>query len=348
MKKKFHPVRIVLCAVLVILAVFLLVNRYSVRQVWCNLTSPTIALDENAGWEKAGKVFLNVPYAEDSPAQYVDIYVPEDVENPPLFVLVHGGGFAANDAKVKQAQLMYRYFRDHGFACASVNYRLSPEAAYPAACGDVKACVRYLVHHAEEYGYDAGNIAIWGESAGGYLATMTAVSAPEAYSDVRCIGETETETFEMPAFDALVDYYGCIDFKTMQDNFREEGLLMLIPALGNTWSKQFEGGYDSLEELWLRKNKADWGEEELINASPLERVKRKESGNPDLKVKIVHGDADITVSHLQSVALAAAFSDNGTDVAFSLVPGCKHADDRLYSEEKLAEVEAFLRSSMGL
>ncbi len=343
-KQKKHVWIWIVLALLLVTGIILVVNRYTVRQIWCNVFSPTLPLDETAVWQ-GGKTLEGIHYASDSDAQYIDLYVPDNVENPPLFVLIHGGGFAFNDAQSRQAQFMYRYFRDHGFACASINYRLSPEAAYPAAVCDVKAAVRFLYHNAQEYGFNAENIAIWGESAGGYLATMTALSAPEAFSDVLCIGETQSERYPMPLFDALVDYYGCIDFVTQRSNFAEEGLITWIPTLANGWANDVLDEYDSLEELWLRKNYADWGEEEKTGASPLHRAERRENGNPALRSLLVHGDADITVSHLQSVELYEALKANGEDVTLKLVPKCKHADDRLFTDEILNEVKSFLLES---
>ena len=345
-KKKGSVLPRILLVLIAVIAVLLIVNRYTVRQVWCNIFSPTLPLDESAEWS-GGKSYEHLPYAEDSEAQYIDLYVPDTKEPAPLFVLIHGGGFAFNDAQSRQAQFMYRYFRDHGFACASVNYRLSTEAAYPAAVSDVKAAVRYLCSVSDRYGFDAGRIAVWGESAGGYLAVMCAVSAPEAFSGTLCIGETAEKRLPMPAFDALVDYYGCIDFVTQRDNFAEEGLISWIPTLANGWANEALGEYGSLEELWLRKNYADWGETEKIEASPLRRAMRQENENPALRTLIIHGDADITVSHLQSVELYDAMKDNGEDVTLRLVPKCKHADDRLFTDELLGEVEEFLRESFG-
>jgi acetyl esterase/lipase len=343
-EKRPHIILRIPAAVLLILAFILIVNRYTVRQVWCNVFSPTLPLDESAEWS-GGRSYEGLVYAEDSKAQYIDLYVP-DAESPmPLFVMIHGGGFAFNDAQSRQARFMYRYFRDHGFACASVNYRLSVEAPYPAAVCDVKAAVRFLCHNAGEYGFDADRIAVWGESAGGYLASMCAFSAPEAFSDTRCIGETEEARFEMPAFDALVDYYGCIDFVTQRENFAQEGLITWIPTLANGWANEVLGDYGSLEEFWFRKNYGDWGDEEKVEASPLHRAERQENGNPHLRSLLVHGDADITVSHLQSVELYDALTKNGSDAVLRLVPRCKHADDRLFTDELLGEVETFLQES---
>ncbi len=345
-KKKMSIAGRVLLILLLVIAALLIVNRYTVRQVWCNIFSPTLPLDESTEWA-GGESYERLPYAEDSEAQYIDLYVPHTDEPAPLFVLIHGGGFAFNDAQSRQAQFMYRYFRDHGFACASVNYRLSPEAGYPASICDVKAAVRFLCQNADEYGYDAERIAVWGESAGGYLAVMSAYSAPEAYSGTLAIGETEENRFPMPAFDAVVDFYGVIDFETQRTDFAEEGLITWIPTLANGWANEVLGEYDSLEELWMRKNHADWGDEEKIEASPLRRAERQENENPSLRALLIHGDADITVSHLQSVDLYDVLRENGEDVTLKLVPECKHADDRLYTEEQLGEVAEFLMASFG-
>ncbi len=319
----------------VLLALALAANRYTVRQVWCNLTAPTLKLDESTDWA-GGTSYERLPYAELSDAQYLDLYVPDAAEPAPLFVLVHGGGFAFNDSQSRQAQFMYRYFRDHGFACASVNYRLSTEAPFPAACEDVKAAVRFLAHNAADYGYDAERIAIWGESAGGYLACMTALSAPDAYCGTPCVGETAEERFPMPAFDALVDYYGVVDFESSRTQLEEEGLLPWVSPLANSWANEALKDYDSLEEYWLR---------ELVEASPLRRAERQENENPALRSLIVHGDADITVSQLQSLTLFSTLHAQGADAQMRLVPRCKHADDRLFTDEMLSGVAEFLWKS---
>ncbi len=341
---KKAPWGVVWALLALFLLLALLANRYTVRQIWCNLTSPTLKLDESADWA-GGASYERVPYASDSEAQYFDLYVPDTAERAPLLVLVHGGGFAFNDSQSRQAQFMYRYFRDHGFACASVNYRLSGEAPYPAACEDVKAAVRFLAHNADSYGYDAQRIAIWGESAGGYLACMTALSAPDAYCDTLCLGETAENRFPMPAFDALVDYYGCEDFESLRTQFEEEGLLPWVPKLANSWANEVLRDYDSLEEYWLRVPHSDWGERELVEASVLRRAERQENENPRLRTLIVHGDADITVSQLQSLTLFSVLRAQGADVQLRLVPRCKHADDRLFTDEMLAETADFLWKS---
>ena len=70
--KKRHDWLVILLAVLLILAAILFVNRYTVRQVWCNLLSPTLKIDKTKDWN-GGQTFEHLAYATDSDAQYIDL-----------------------------------------------------------------------------------------------------------------------------------------------------------------------------------------------------------------------------------------------------------------------------------
>ena len=324
--KKLKYVILALLAALLLLAA---VNHRLTRTLYQNLTAPRLSLDQSGDWESGSA--LRVYYGENT-AQYVDLYVPDTAGKaaPPLFVLVHGGGFISNDAQSRQAQFMYRYFRDRGFACASVNYRLAQEAPYPGACDDVAAAVRFLAAHASAYGYDGEKIAIWGESAGGYLATREAL--------------TETEV----QISALVSYYGAYDFEAFEPQFREQGIPKWIRTVANYWSIGKLEGFASCEEYWMRKAYSDWSEVEKREFS-VQAIAESGMANPELRVLLVAGTADITVPPAQTLNLAAALEARyGADaVSLILREGLGHADDRLYSEELLAEVEAFLREALG-
>lgn len=150
-----------LLGVLLVLAAILAAYHETVRVVCCNLFAGSERLDTSENWD-GGKSYEFVPYTSLSQAQYLHLYVPEKEDPMPLLVLIHGGGFYFNDNESRQAQFMYRYFRDHGYACASINYRLGDEAGYPAALEDVKAAIRFLRGNADRYGYDAEKIALWG------------------------------------------------------------------------------------------------------------------------------------------------------------------------------------------
>ena len=174
-KKKRKIICFVMLLIVTVILLLLLMYRKAFYMTVRNLTAKKLSLDASTDWS-GGESYLKVPYASDSESQYLDLYVPSNVENPELYVIVHGGGFITGDSQTRQAQFMYRYFRDHGYACATVNYRLAQEAPFPAGLEDVKAAVRFLRSHAEEYGYSTDHVSIFGESAGGYLASMTAAS----------------------------------------------------------------------------------------------------------------------------------------------------------------------------
>ena len=320
MMKKWQ---IMLLMILAVIAVLLILFHKLVWLIGCNLFQPALPLDENAEW--TGGTYNRVYYGE-SEAQYADLYVPNTDEPSPLFVLVHGGGFVSNDAQSRQAQFMYRYFRDHGYACASVNYRLAAEAPFPAAIEDVGAAVKYLGQHAGEFGYNAEKVAIWGESAGGYLAAYEAIS------------ETEVNIA------ALVDFYGCTDFLTMEEQFEALGIPKLVRTIANSWAVGALEGFSSCEEYWLRKPYAEWSEELKKTASVVWQAEHN-AKNPSLRSLIYHGDADMTVPDAQSAALFSALKHacGEGNVKYERFHGYMHAADRFYSDERLSEVESFIR-----
>lgn len=332
-------------AVLVILAA---ANRKLLFVIWHNLYSPSVKLDDSAGWD-GGASYEGLVYSEVSESDYLNLYVPEGAEAAPLLILVHGGGFVANDCESRQAQFMYRYFRDHGYACASVNYRLAQEAAYPAAIEDVKAAVRFLRANAEKFGYDAGRFAIWGESAGGYLAAMAAVTSDQEYAGVEFTGERDLAEPVSGQVSALVDYYGIIDFDLARQDFRSEGIPGWLLCIAQIPLNRDLEGYDTVEDMWIRKDVDACTDEELDRLSARAYIGRNLTEDSGLKTLIYHGNADITVSSAQSARLAEAFTDAlGADSAeFELFSGYKHADDRFYTNGQMEEVRKFLDSALN-
>jgi len=341
MKSKKKTALLIAGAVLACVGGLALAFPKAADVIWHNATAFDLPMNTDP-WT-GGQELLRIPYAEDSDSQYLDLYLPEGVEKPPLFVLVHGGGFVFGDSQTRQVQWMYRYFRDHGYACATVNYRLAQEAAYPAAVEDVKAAVRFLRANAETYGFDADRTAIWGESAGGYLATMAAVTQDDEFDGVHYLGQGETPV--SAKVNVLVDYYGVIDFGDMAQDYRAEGIPPWIPQLvssGMTVPEMKESGFQRIEDFFIRQDSASLPQEELAQYNPRSYVSNLQPG--ELKVIIVHGDIDITVPVLHSKRLEeACVSHLGADSVFALYPhGCKHADDRLYTDEVLKTVQAQL------
>jgi acetyl esterase/lipase len=112
----------------------------------------------------------DVPYVEGGgKSQSLDIFVPAGAAKPmPLVIWIHGGGWQQGDKAQSPAVGLLRW----GYVVASINYRLTDEAIFPAQINDCKAAVRWLRAHAEEYHIDPDHIGAWGASAGGHLVAL--------------------------------------------------------------------------------------------------------------------------------------------------------------------------------
>ena len=118
------------------------------------------------------KIFKNLPYVKDGHSlQKLDLYLPEisSKESLPLIVWIHGGSWKKGSKNMIERNA---FVLKHGFALASINYRLVPEHIYPAQIHDCKAAIRYLRKNARSFGIDPDKIGVWGSSAGGHLAAL--------------------------------------------------------------------------------------------------------------------------------------------------------------------------------
>ncbi len=343
-KKKLWLIPVV---ILIVLAVVLAIFHQAVYLVFRNLTVGKLDLDESVDNWTGGTVYKQVQYADVSPTDYVDLYLPDGVENPPLYVIIHGGGFVSGDSYTRQAQFMYRYFRDRGYACASVNYRLAQEAAFPAGVEDCKAAIRFLRAHSAEYGYNADRIAVFGESAGGYLAAMCAFTNDDEFNDLPFIGQEELGNVSAKV-DVLVDYYGVMEWGIAKD-LPAIGLPQFIYNIANSWlSKDEMEGFSSFESYWLRQEVSSMTDSELAVSDPYTYLNENVTPDCGLSVWMVHGDCDITVPCPQSDRLYEKLDRilPAGDLVFHRVPDMGHASDPLYKEEELEQIKAFLDERM--
>jgi len=156
----------------------------------------------------------------------LDLYLPTAGDRPaPLVILVHGGGWASGD-RSGMAPLAAR-LAARGFAAATVSYRLSGQARYPAAITDVRESVRWLRDNAASFGIDPARVAISGASAGGQIASLVGMLEPQA---VR----------------AVINIDGLSDFTT-EDARKHEDDPNKKPSAAGAW---FGGRYSEKEALW--------------------------------------------------------------------------------------------------
>lgn len=247
-----------------------------------------------------------VVYADGSPAHRLDLYVPEGKGPFPVILNIHGGGFRMGDRSMVD-ETIGKALLSAGYAIASVDYRLSGEAPFPAAVLDVKAAVRFLRAHAEEYGLDPSRVAAFGLSAGGNLAAMLGTTGDVAEFDDPALGHAHVSS----RVQAVVDWFGPTDFGRMDGQARAQG----CPPEG-----QRHDAPDSFESLYLGAP---------VPSVP-DRVRR---ANPatyvtpdDPPFLIQNGDQDCMVPVAQSRILAEALGAGGRDVQYDLLRNVGHGD----------------------
>jgi acetyl esterase/lipase len=182
-------------------------------------------------------------------ALQLDLYLPARAPAAPLpaIVFVHGGGWQSG-VRANFAPMAIR-MAERGFAAATVSYRLSPEARYPAAIHDVKAALRWVRAHAGEYGIDPGRIAVGGGSAGGQIASLVGVTNeidsfdPDGGTGA-VSGRVEGEVSS--AAQAIVNIDGLSDFTSPAARENEDNPAKQPTAAG-AW---FGGSYAQKTALW--------------------------------------------------------------------------------------------------
>jgi acetyl esterase/lipase len=137
---------------------------------------------------EAGTILKDVAYAELSPSQKLDIYLPKKGKKPyPVIAYFHGGAFRFGEKDDSSLEPMLRGLKK-GYAVVSAQYRLSGEARFPAMVYDGKCVIRFLHAHAHKYGFDAKRIALWGPSSGAWLVSMLALTPDNPAFDDRSLG----------------------------------------------------------------------------------------------------------------------------------------------------------------
>jgi acetyl esterase/lipase len=143
--------------------------------------------------------------------QIVDIYVPQGKGPHPLVLYIHGGGWMGGHTRQSGAfenfPAMLAAFAAEGFTVASVEYRLSGEAPFPAQTRDVNAALRFLRANAAQYAIDPARVGVFGGSAGGHLAAMAGLACRETTLDPAAAQDACVQ--------AVASWYGIFDFATM-------------------------------------------------------------------------------------------------------------------------------------
>nr|NLI51205.1 alpha/beta hydrolase [Propionibacterium sp.] len=274
-------------------------------------TPGTPALDP-----RPGGTLTDVPYAGTDPTrQALDVHFPAGRGPWPVVVFVHGGSWAFGD-KAMPAGTGYGALREallaQGWAVASVQYRFSAQARFPAQLHDVKAAVRFLRAHADELALDADRVALAGDSAGAHLAQLTALTADEpAWEGAEGVAGPPSSAR------AVVSLYGVSDLTNLGVDLTEAGCP--LPAAGTAVVAALLGA-DPTRGAGLRA---------AVAASPVSHAAGRRT-----PMLLVHGTEDCVVPPAQSRRMASALAAAGGPVQLELITA-GHIDGRLYSPEVL-------------
>ncbi len=241
------------------------------------------------------KALRDLAYAKESPAQKLDLYLPEKAEAPlPLIIWVHGGAWLGGD----KAQCPALGATRNGYAVASINYRLSQEAIFPAQIEDCKGAIRFLRAHAKEYNLDDKRFGVWGSSAGGHLVALLGTSGDVQDLEGKVGGNEDFSS----RVQAVCDWFGPTDFMKIGD----------FPSN-------------------LKHNAPESPESKLIGGAILENKEKVARANPityltkdDPPFLIMHGDKDMTVPLNQSELLRDALQNAKMDVQYQVIEGAGH------------------------
>ena len=227
--------------------------------------------------------------------QIIDIYVPPTPGNHPLVLYIHGGGWVGGHTRHSGALADFpkvlASLAAEGFTVASLEYRLSSEAKFPAQLQDAKAALRFLKDHAAQYHIDPTRVGIWGGSAGGHLTALTALTCHDTKLDPDAAKDM------CPT--AAVTWYGVFDFGKMAGPSRPNGDDNATKLLNCT---------------------APCPAERFAEASPVTYIDSK--GPPFL---LIHGTDDKTVPVGQSQDAEAKFKAAGVPVQSIYIAGVDHS-----------------------
>ncbi len=262
--------------------------------------------------------YSNLPYANDTDKKHLlDIYLPQNAgANTPLIVWVHGGAWMLND---KYADMNYmkntvKGFIDSGYALASIDYRYSTQAVFPAQIQDCNRALEYLYQHAEKYKLDKNRVAVIGFSAGGHLASLMALSNNNDVKEFYA-GGIKTH-FKIKC---ALDFYGPSDF---------------VVLAGSTDTSV---------------NNARNPVSILLGALPLVRPDLAKIASPvtyidktDPPFLIVQGEKDQSVPNTQSILLSAWLTLAGVKNQLIIVPNAPHYGEMFDADYIRKNIFAFL------
>lgn len=274
----------------------------------------------------SGVYYSQIKSTRSSRAMRMTLLIPRTKELKSAIVYVPGGGFSSAEYE-KFSEMRYALARA-GFVVAAVEYRVIP-SIFPAPIVDAKSAIRYLREHYKEYTINPNSIGILGDSAGGYVAQMVAMSG-KLYNE----GDFLSQSSEVQS---AVSLYGISNLLNIGEGFSPEILAVhRSPAvteallLNGVAFRDFAGA-----SVMSDPKKA-------LNASPMGHL---EGNKPPLL--LMHGDIDDLVSPIQSSQMYEALKKRNQPVEYVLVKNAQHGDIHWFQEPIISKVVQWFEKTLA-
>jgi acetyl esterase/lipase len=272
----------------------------------------------------------NLSYGTASPAQKLDIYLPQDGRaNYPVVVFIHGGAFEIGDKREATDAFVQRIQRVNaaGLAFVSINYRMAGEAQFPAAAADAHSAIRWLRANAARYRLDANRIAVWGQSAGANLALLVGVAdRSSTFADQSIAPEQSSRV------SGVVAMFPPIDFLSMDEQLRRNGCAPEKATHDEPTSAKSEYLGAPVRSVPAK----------AAAASPVTYV-----GADAPPMLLQHGTKDCTVPYQQSELMDRVARKHRAHSQLMLFKGAKHMDPVFDTAENSATVIQFLQKVLA-
>lgn len=283
------------------------------------ITKPTIKSTSN--------IVYSQTFGMNNSSLKMDILQPSNEKELPAVIFITGGGFIGSpkDNYVQQRVTM----AEAGYVVASIEYRVIPFDTFPAPLEDVKSAIRYLKANAKTLGIDPENIAVMGESAGGYLAALAGTTNGNNKFDK---GDNLNQNSKIQA---VIDLYGLSD----------------LTKIGEDYSEEVQATHDSpaSAEAMLINSIPLFGRGGSINNNP----EAASAANPINYIEkdvppflIMHGEKDTTVSPSQTEILHQALVEKGMESTRYVVKEAGHGGEYWSEPEVINIIIDFLDKNL--
>lgn len=272
-------------------------------------------------------VLCDIAYDSQSNAQKLDLYYPDIAKQTyPLLFHVHGGAFKKGDKQDHQLR-PYLNALKRGFMVASINYRLSNEALFPANILDARKALRFLKENAEKYHIDANHIAAVGGSAGGNVVEMLCCAEKAPF-----FCEKEEPSLYPSNIQCAVAWFAPTDFLKMDE-----------AIISNGYGNSDHSEPDSPESLYLGKQITLLPKEEVEKANPITYLHK------DIPpIFLQHGRRDRIVPYQQSVLFYEQAKAMGlSQVSFEILEQADHSDELFETEENITKILDFIQANIA-